>query len=304
MRQVSSTLANFKDKILSALPRNNQNAEQFISSVLATVGSSTALQRCSANSIALAAYEAATLGLPVNKLQLAYLVPYGNEAKLLISYRGYIQLALDTGFVFDISAEIVYANDYFRQVLGSNPRIEHEPALGERGEAIAVYAIARLANGIKKQTVLSKDQVDRIRNTCSKSANGTTWTQHWEEMAKKTAIKRLCKTLPSQGKFEAIARAVEIDQAAQEVLQAEQKLLSTPASLRPTPVAQLSESERAETTMDECGLAISKLYDLQNAIREIDKKAEPLPAGIEDMTIGDLETLLERKQAHYERIKG
>lgn len=287
------------------MPKNNQNADQFISSVLATVGSTLGLQKCTPNSIALAAYEAATLGLPVNKLQLAYLVPYGNEAKLLISYRGYIQLALDTGFVWDISAEVAYANDHFKQVLGTKPRIDHEPATGDRGEVIAVYAMARLSNGLTKQCVMSKAQVDKIRNTCSKSANGTTWTQHWEEMAKKTAIKRLCKTLPSQGKFEAIARAVEIDDMTHEAIdEPKQPQLVAPASLRPTPIAQLSEAERAETTTDECGLIISRLYDLQNAIKEIDKKAEPLPAEIEDMTVGDLETLLERKQAHYERIRG
>lgn len=298
LKQVSSTLELFKAKILNALPKNNQNADQFISSVLATVSSTQALHKCTPNSIALAAYEAATLGLPVNKLQLAYLVPFGNEAKLLISYRGYIQLALDTGFVHDISAEIVYSNDYFKQVLGTKPRIDHEPANDDRGEPIAVYAIARLANGICKQVVMSKAQVEKIRHACSKSANGTTWTQHWEEMAKKTAIKRLCKTLPSQGKFENIARAVEIDNSSQDLLQ--EKPLLSPAALRPQP--QLVSGEGQEPLLTEHASLMSQLLDLQEAIKELDKKAELLP-NLEELTVGDLETLLEKKRKHYELIK-
>lgn len=291
MKAVSSTLENFKAKILNALPKNKQNAEQFISSVLATVAASPVLQKCTPNSIALAAYEAATLGLPVNKLQLAYLVPYGNEAKLLISYRGYIQLALETGFVLDISAEIVYSNDVFKQILGTKPRIIHEPSNYERGDPIAVYAVARLASGICKHVTLTSVQVDKIRHENSKSANGTTWTKHWEEMAKKTAMKRLIKTLPQQGKFENITRADEIDQASQEILR------------QPQPVQQMDMAGEHPGLSDEHAQLVGKIVDLHEAIKEIDKKAEALP-NLDDMTVGDLETLLERKQAHYERIKG
>lgn len=261
------------------------------------VSSNPALQKCTPNSIALAAYEAATLGLPVNKLQLAYLVPYGNEAKLLISYRGYIQLALDTGFVFDISAEIAYANDHFKQVLGSNPRIDHEPADGERGEAIAVYAIARLANGIKKQVVMTKAQVEKIRNACSKSANGTTWTQHWEEMAKKTAIKRLCKTLPSQGRFEAIGRAVEIDSEAQEKLQAQTQAqpLFAPNNLR----NQLLDSDNDES---ERRNLIATICDLHATLMDAKVTDEPLP-NCDQLDILALRALEKNKLAQYMKLQ-
>lgn len=193
--RLSATLGKFREKLAQALPKG-RNVDQEISSVLATVASSLTLQRCTPESIALAAYDAATLGLPVNKLGLAWLVPFGNEAKLQIGYRGYIQLVIESGFVLDVNAECVYENDKFKCVFGSNPNIEHEPPIkGSRGNFIAVYAIARLLNGVSKHVVMNKEQVDHIRSK-SRSAGSGPWVSDYDEMAKKTVIKRLCKMLP------------------------------------------------------------------------------------------------------------
>lgn len=195
LNKISITLSKFRDKLIQALPKN-RNVDQEISSVIATVAASPNLQKCSPESIALAAYDAATLGLPVNKLGLAWLVPFGNEAKLQIGYRGYIQLVIESGFVLDVSAECVYENDRFRYVLGSHPNIEHEASIRKpRGNFIAVYSIARLVNGVLKHVVMSKTQVDHIRSK-SRSASSGPWTTDYDEMAKKTVIKRLCKLLP------------------------------------------------------------------------------------------------------------
>ncbi|KAF0247445.1 MAG: recombination protein RecT [bacterium] len=195
LSRLSITLGKFREKLTQALPKN-RNVDQEISSVIATVAASMALQRCTPESIALAAYDAATLGLPVNKLGLAWLVPFGNEAKLQIGYRGYIQLVIESGFVLDVSAECVYQNDRFKYVLGFHPNIEHEPTIkGVRGNFIAVYAIARLSNGMLKHVVMSKEQVEHIRAKSRSSSNGP-WVTDYDEMAKKTAIKRLCKSLP------------------------------------------------------------------------------------------------------------
>jgi len=206
--RLSTAMHGFRDKLVQALPKN-RNVDQEISSVIATVAASPALQRCTPESIALAAYDAATLGLPVNKLGLAWLVPFGQEAKLQIGYRGYIHLVCEGGFVLEISAECVYEKDEFKYVLGTNPYIHHvPPARGDRGDFVCVYAIARLANGLVKYTVMSKADVEKVRS-CSKSSGGSTWTQHYGEMAKKTVIKRMCKylpyNLPALGKVEIAA---------------------------------------------------------------------------------------------------
>jgi len=44
--------------------------------------------------------------------------------------------------------------------------------------------------------VLSKDDVEHIRKKSSKAPNSPAWQNYPGEMAKKCAIRRLCKTLP------------------------------------------------------------------------------------------------------------
>jgi len=307
-----------KEKFTQALPKGS-DVEQAISSVIATVSTTEALQRCAPDSIAMAAYQAATVGLPVNALQLAYLVPYKGEVKFMPSYRGYVYLALQTGYVVDIYAETVHKGEVFKVQLGSRPDIQHEPNFDDRrGEVIAVYAIAKLSNGLNKQVVLSKEQIEKIRS-CSQSANGTTWTKHYEEMAKKSAIKRLCKLLPMTGNFHNIQRAMQADDEVNQVvyqgqptpIQLAQPGLTSPASLRQQqtqltsadiPVDTAIEESEPATDEHERNKLCSEIRDLQAAIYEKDKKVRALPH-LDDLTIGDLEELLKAKQQHYELCK-
>ena len=95
--------------------------------------------------------------------------------------------------------QVVYENDDFKYELGFNPILEHTPLfLGKRGKPLGCYAIAVLddAHETKVSVVLSMEEIEKIRNV-SKAAKKGPWVDWWEEMAKKTAMKRLCKYLPS-----------------------------------------------------------------------------------------------------------
>ncbi len=299
MDRVKNTLWKMESRLLEALPKD-RDVKQEISSVIATVAGSPALQKCSPESIALAAYDAATLGLPVNKLGLAWLVPFGNEAKFQIGYRGYIQLVMETGFVLEVTAECVYENDRFHYTLGSRPSIEHEPAqLGKKkGLLIGAYAIAKLVNGISKQVVMSKEQIDHIRSKSRSSSNGP-WVTDYDEMAKKTVIKRLCKLLPYTAPkvLQRVELAEQIEQRTWEDFDQQQ-----PKQLSIAPVAQEAIEAHYAPVEDEHAALAGKIIDLQEAIKAKDKKIEPLP-DLDQLTIGDLETLLARKEKHWEVVK-
>lgn len=274
--------------------------DQVISSVLATVASTPALQQCAPPSIVMAAYQAATIGLPINALQLAYLVPFKGEVKFLPSYRGLVHLALATGYVADIYAEVVYANEDFKVAIGSNPHIHHSFDITKerRGDIIAAYAIARLTNGVLKQEVMTKNQIEKVRQSSSGAPNSKPWTQHTEEMYKKTVIKRLCKLLPMTGNFQNIQKALEVeanlDQYAEVTL--------TPPPRQPTNNTVTDIAPEPDGTPSESEVLISKIRDLQEAIREKDKKAEALP-NLDDLTVVELEALYDRKLKHYELVK-
>lgn len=46
-----------------------------------------------------------------------------------------------------VQAQAVYENDTFSYALGLNSELFHVPALNERGEMIAFYALFKLDNG-------------------------------------------------------------------------------------------------------------------------------------------------------------
>lgn len=306
IQKVSITLGKFREKLIKALPKN-RDVDQEIGSVIATVACSPALQKCTPESIAMAAYDAATLGLPVNKLGLAYLVPYGNEAKLQIGYRGYIQLVIESGFVLDVSAECVYENDHFKYFLGSNPRIEHEPNIKTiKGKFIAVYATARLTSGLLKHVVMSKEQIDHIRSKSRSSSNGPWVTDH-DEMAKKSVIKRLCKLLPCNIKaIEVIHRASEIEDNSQfsyhrqythsQIAQPEIPRFSSEQELK---VETLVKTETKSLTNQ----LLSELLEIQSYLETIDPKADKLPTNISTFQDSQLRRWIEKKNFAIKEAK-
>lgn len=145
------------------------------------------------------------------------LLPFGNgkdkqgrpNAQLIIGYRGMIDLARRSGQIVSLSAYCVHEQDTFNYKLGLDPDIEHIPAsVADRGKVTHVYAVAKLKGGGVQFEVLSRAEIEAIRST-SKAGNSGPWKDHWEEMAKKSAIRRLFKYLPVS--IEAV-RAVEIDE--------------------------------------------------------------------------------------------
>ena len=108
---------------------------------------------------------------------------------------GLVKRAAKSGIVLD--AHVVYANDKFEYTLGDSPTITHVPTpfSENRGEPIGVYAIATLDDGTKKREVMSKAEVETVRQA-SKMAAGGPWKDWWSEMARKTVVRRLFKSLP------------------------------------------------------------------------------------------------------------
>jgi recombination protein RecT len=150
----------------------------------------------------------AAIGISLNPaVKEAYLVPRGNQVCLDISYIGLVKLATDTGAIEWVQAEIVKKNDSFKYLgVGKAPLHEMEP-FGDRGETIGVYCVAKLATGEHLSTIMSKAECDAIRDKSSQAAKSGPWRDFYEEMLKKTAIKRASKLWP---KSERIQQAVEV----------------------------------------------------------------------------------------------
>jgi len=192
------------DAIQALLPKG-ADVERFKRVILQSINRNPELRKCTPASIVDAAAEAARLGLePSGAIGGAWLVPYGQTAQLIVDYRGLVELARRSGEIAAIDAAIVRQADHFKVVRGTTPSIDHVPDLvapspadpfDEGNPVTHVYAVARLRNGHKQFDVMTRDEIERIRGR-SRAGNAGPWRTDWHEMAKKTVLRRLSKTLP------------------------------------------------------------------------------------------------------------
>lgn len=184
-------------------------ADRMVKLVCAAASREPRLAECSPLSILRSMVQAAELGLEVcSGKNEAYLVPRWNkkakvlEATFLPGYQGLIKLAVETGRIRNIEARVVHAKDQFEYELGITPILKHKPHLGaERGEIIAVYAVAFLADGSTQFEVMAKDEIDEIRDRSKEEKTFSPWTTDYAEMARKTVVRRLFKYLPKSNRM-------------------------------------------------------------------------------------------------------
>jgi len=142
----------------------------------------------------------AQLGLEPGPLGHAYLVPFKNnktgtlEVTFIPGYRGLLELARRSGHVKSISAHVVKDGDEFHYQLGLEPKLEHRPG-EKRGDTRYVYAVVHYKDGGYDMEVMSRDEVEQIRKR-SRAANNGPWVTDWDEMARKTVLRRLAKRIP------------------------------------------------------------------------------------------------------------
>lgn len=182
--------------------------ERFTRMVLSALSSTPKLADCSPQSFLAAMMTAAQLGVePNTALGQAYLLPYRNhgqmECQFQLGYKGLIDLAYRSGEVSVIQAHTVYENDVFEYELGMDPKLRHVPAKADRGEAVAYYAMFKTKDGGYGFEVMSVDDVQRHAQRYSKSyRNGSSpWRSNFDEMAKKTVLKRALKYAPLKSDF-------------------------------------------------------------------------------------------------------
>lgn len=176
---------------------------------------------CTPESFVLALALASYLGLePNTPLQRGYLIPYMNKGKrevqFIPGYKGLIWLATQSGEIASIESHVAYEKERFVVKLGTTPSIDHAMSVSGRGAPIAFYAVATMRNGAKTFEVMTLDQVEEIRRR-SQSGDSGPWKTDFEQMARKTAIRRLMNYLPLSEQRVASAMTVQAKNEAGEV---------------------------------------------------------------------------------------
>lgn len=157
--------------------------------------------------------KAAEMGLLPDGRQGAF-VPYKGEVKFQPMYQGLLELVRNAADVKDIRAQVVYANDFFEyweEVDGT--KIKHRPNLEEPGDPIHAYAICRMVNGGFYVSVMSRTEIEDIKNKYAKGTDkpSSPWNRSPMEMWKKTVLRRLCKLLPQSTELRTATEAIDAE---------------------------------------------------------------------------------------------
>jgi len=181
-------------EIQRALPKH-LDADRLARIAMTTIRQTPKLLDCNVQSLLAAVMQSAQLGLEPNILGQAYIIPYGKEAQFIIGYRGMIDLARRSGHIESIYAHPVYDQDEFDYEYGLEPKLRHKPAMGDRGEFIGAYGVAKFKDGGYHFEFMPKSEIDKRRGR-SKAKNSGPWVTDYEEMACKTVIRHMFKYLP------------------------------------------------------------------------------------------------------------
>lgn len=158
------------------------------------------------------------LGLDLTPtLGQAYLIPFNNkrtgkvEIQFIFGYRGMLDLIYRSGEVASVQCDVVYEKDDMELELGIIDKFVHRPKLdGHRGNPILYYAIFKFKTGGYHFEWMSKSQIDSIRQRSQSGKVGGKydpsgpWVTDYDEMAKKTVLRRASKKLPMSTEFRRI----------------------------------------------------------------------------------------------------
>lgn len=258
--------AKIKAQMALALPKH-LNADRLARIAMTEMRRVPALAKTSPESFLGAIMQCAQLGLePSNGLGHAYLIPFGNgkdskgraNVQLIIGYRGMIDLARRSGQILSISARAVYEHDDFSYEYGLHEDLKHVPFEGgDAGVLTHVYAVARLKDGGVQFEVMSRKQIEAVRAQ-SKAANSGPWVTHFEEMAKKTVIRRLFKYLPVSIEMQQAtvldeAADAGIDQRNDLILEGDFQVVDERINAETPPPEPPEQAENSETADPETG---------------------------------------------------
>lgn len=193
-------------EIAKALP-SVLTPERFTRITLSALSTNPTLAATTPKSFLGAMMTAAQLGVePNTPLGQAYLIPYRNhgtlECQFQLGYKGLIDLAYRSGQIKTIQAQVVHENDVFEVTYGTDNSLLFKPKLdGDAGKAISVWAMFQTKDGGYGYEVMSMDAVREFAKKYSKAYSNGPWQTNFEEMAKKTVLKKTLKYAPLSSDF-------------------------------------------------------------------------------------------------------
>ena len=211
----------FRSEVALALPAHVK-PERFQRVLLTAVLNDDRLLQVDPNKVVKAALQIAPLGLFTDKLlgEAALVVDGKQEVQVRVMYRGLLKLMRQSGDVASAYAHEICEHDRVRVSLGTDKRLDHEPAETNRGQPTRYYAVVKYRTGEVDFEIMTVEEINAIRDRSdgwkaykNQRIKDTPWASSYPEMAKKTVLRRLLKRVPASPD---LAEALRIEEAADE----------------------------------------------------------------------------------------
>jgi len=195
-------------KIKLALEQDEAKAMKYMANVLSVVSKAGSyLQSATPESFIDCALESINIELEIDSRQLCYIVPYKNkntgkvQASLQVGWRGYIHKIKKYNPTCDIQVGLVYVGDAFEKYSESGvAKYRHKPKVEncfENDPAKLVGAYCYISYSVDRQPkavceTIGKKEIELIKSK-NPMKDKNVWDEWYNEMAKKSVIKKACK---------------------------------------------------------------------------------------------------------------
>jgi recombination protein RecT len=231
---------------LAAVAGKFLSADRMLRLCVNAVKKTPLLLKCDPETVLGAMMASAALGLEPNTVQQqAFLIPYKArrqiggqwvdvyECQFQIGYRGFVTLAYRSPHIQSFTSGAIHDGDLWENEAGSKTFLRHSIALKNRGTLIGSYAHAHLTSGREVACVLPLDEIlkirgrsetfrsltravenaesDKDRARAQAKLAETPWVMWEDDMAAKSAIKKLAKGLPIASGDLLLTAAGELD---------------------------------------------------------------------------------------------
>ena len=192
-------------KLINSTITDPKARERFVTAITSAVAINPLLQECDPATILSGALLGQSLGLsPSPQLGQYYLVPFNNtkrgckEAQFQLGYKGYVQLALRSGYYKTLNVFSVKAGELKRW----NPITEEldleiieDEEIREQTASIGYVATFTYNNGFRKTLYWSRQKMEhhalRYSNGYAARKGYTFWEKDFDAMAYKTMLRQL-----------------------------------------------------------------------------------------------------------------
>lgn len=198
-------LVEFQSELLKVLPENVK-VEKFERMTLTALQKNPLILNCDRKSLFQALTFCAQDGLVPDGKE-AVLTKYGNQVVYLPMIGGILKKIKESNEIKHITSHLVCEKDEFEFWIDDDgEHLRHKPNLQEESPFQYVYATAKTIHDEIFIEVMTRKEIFQVKALSKGSSPSSPWNAWFDQMAKKTVIRRLFKKLPISKELETLSQ--------------------------------------------------------------------------------------------------